>query len=80
MSDGLSIGLVILAVLLSLGVTVLFYYIVYKIYSSGQDKCTELYPGNSLKMLRQREQCKDSKRGNWSTPLAALFVSSALRD
>ena len=63
---------IIVAVLFCL--SILMYYFFYKQYRSGQDKCSMLYPGNSLKMLRLREQCKDNKRRIWAMPVAASMI------
>jgi hypothetical protein len=66
---------VIILIIFVLLVIFLFYYLIYRVYSRGQDKCTELYPGKSLAMLRQREACKDNKRKTWSLPFAAWILS-----
>lgn len=73
MPIGIVVGVAIFFILL----TILGYYMVYRWYSSGQDTCAKLYPGNSLKNLRMREECKDRKRGNWALPASAMLLSSA---
>lgn len=57
-------------------ITFAFYYFFYRTYTTGQDTCAALYPGNSLQALRMREECKDRKRGNWALPAAALILSN----
>jgi hypothetical protein len=54
--------------------SILFYYFMYRQYRAGQQRCSVLYPGKSLKMMRLQEQCKDNKRGIWAFPAAASLM------
>ena len=74
-SDGY-IAVYIAAAVVCLIITFAFYYFFYRTYTTGQDTCAALYPGNSLQALRMREECKDRKRGNWALPAAALILSN----
>lgn len=64
----------VVAFILMVVVTVAIYYYFFKQYKSGQNTCTMLYPGTSLRMLRLREACKDNKRKTWAMPVAASLI------
>ncbi len=56
-----------------------FWYFVYRLiygaYRSGQNKCSVLYPGNSLKALRLRDACEDHKRLPWLGAAAVIALN-----
>jgi hypothetical protein len=67
---------IIIFIVFSVLLTIVFYYIAYRVYNSGQKTCEQLYPGNTLKAKRLQEDCKDRKRKNWALPAAAMIFSS----
>jgi hypothetical protein len=71
----MGLGLVVAIIVIGIILTIIFYYFMYKQYSSGQNHCSVLYPGNTLKDLRLRDECKDRKRRNWSMPAAAMLIN-----
>ena len=74
-SDTGATGLVIGAIVLFIVISILWYYFMYSQYRSGQRQCSMLYPGSSLKAMREREMCKDSKRKTWSLIGAATILN-----